>query len=196
LISRDTREKPTSTIFIASFNSNFFPFIITPPRRGRPPTQTYVLLRNSRSISILFPLFQPFWTAQISFFHFPFAIFTLTIPTSILGDIERAIRQLEQERTRLQQQEKKTVMEMKKIAKENNPKALKIMARDIIRIRKHGEKFIDLIVKMRGMFPIFSTHFRHFICFALHPSSTHLLILFHHYLFPLIQSFALDMTQY
>ena len=68
-----------------------------------------------------------------------------------IGDIERAIRQLEQERVRMQQQEKKTVMEMKKLAKENNPKVLKIMAKDIIRIRKHQEKFIDLIVKMRAV---------------------------------------------
>lgn len=48
-------------------------------------------------------------------------------------------------------QEKKTVMEMKKLAKENNPKVLKIMAKDIIRIRQHQEKFIDLIVKMRAV---------------------------------------------
>jgi charged multivesicular body protein 2A len=51
----------------------------------------------------------------------------------------------------MQMQEKKTVMEMKKLAKENNPKVLKIMAKDIIRIRQHQEKFIDLIVKMRAV---------------------------------------------
>lgn len=66
-------------------------------------------------------------------------------------DIERAIRQLEQEHKRLEMQEKKSAMDMKKLAKENNPKALRIMAKDIVRIRKNKEKFVDLVCKMRAV---------------------------------------------
>lgn len=48
-------------------------------------------------------------------------------------------------------QEKKAVAELKKVAKEGNSKAIKIMAKDIVRIRQHQDKFIDLAAKMRAI---------------------------------------------
>lgn len=68
-----------------------------------------------------------------------------------IGELERAIRQLETERRHFQLQEKKAVNELKKVAKEGNSKATKIIAKDIVRIRQHQDKFLDLIAKMRAI---------------------------------------------
>jgi charged multivesicular body protein 2A len=65
--------------------------------------------------------------------------------------VDRAARSLESERTKLKAQEKKLIMDMKKMAQENQLKSVKIMAKDLIRIRKHQEKFINLQAQLRAV---------------------------------------------
>ncbi len=52
---------------------------------------------------------------------------------------------------KLKGQEGKLVAEMKKHAKANEIKSVKIMAKDLIRIRKHQEKFLNLQAQLRAV---------------------------------------------
>ena len=65
--------------------------------------------------------------------------------------VDRSVRSLESERSKLKLQEKKLIGEMKKMAQENQLKSVKIMAKDLIRIRKHQEKFINLQAQLRAV---------------------------------------------
>lgn len=58
--------------------------------------------------------------------------------------INRAIRELDRERTALEREEKKLTIEIKKMAKENQMSAVKIMAKDLVRTRGHITKFIEM----------------------------------------------------
>lgn len=49
--------------------------------------------------------------------------------------VDKSIRELERERMGLERQEKKLVMEIKKMAKKNQLNAVNVMAKDLVRIR-------------------------------------------------------------
>jgi charged multivesicular body protein 2A len=58
--------------------------------------------------------------------------------------IERSIRDLEREKIKLANEERKITNEMKRAAKNNQLDAVKIMARDIVRIRSYQQKFLKM----------------------------------------------------
>nr|XP_042905752.1 charged multivesicular body protein 2a isoform X1 [Parasteatoda tepidariorum] len=56
--------------------------------------------------------------------------------------LNKAMRDLDRERSKMEQQEKKIINDIKKMAKENQMDAVKIMARDLVRTRRYVKKFI------------------------------------------------------
>lgn len=56
--------------------------------------------------------------------------------------LNKAMRDLDRERAKMEQQEKKIINDIKKMAKENQMDAVKIMARDLVRTRRYVKKFI------------------------------------------------------
>lgn len=58
--------------------------------------------------------------------------------------IERSIRDLEREKIKLGNEERKIINEMKRAAKNNQLDAVKIHARDIVRIRSYQQKFLKM----------------------------------------------------
>lgn len=56
--------------------------------------------------------------------------------------LNKAMRDLDRERAKMEQQEKKIIMDIKKMAKDNQMDAVKIMARDLVRTRRQVKKFI------------------------------------------------------
>lgn len=58
--------------------------------------------------------------------------------------ITRAVRELDRERAALEREEKRLTIEIKKMAKENQMSAVKIMAKDLVRTRAHVTKFIEM----------------------------------------------------
>lgn len=56
--------------------------------------------------------------------------------------LNKAMRDLDRERAKMEQQEKKIIMDIKKMAKDNQMDAVKIMARDLARTRRQVKKFI------------------------------------------------------
>ncbi|KAL7535258.1 hypothetical protein ACHAXR_009560 [Thalassiosira sp. AJA248-18] len=64
--------------------------------------------------------------------------------------ITRAIRELDRETRSLQKEEQRLTMEIKKMARENQMKAVKIMARDLVRTRQYVTKFIEMRSQLQG----------------------------------------------
>ncbi|OWB62236.1 hypothetical protein B5S31_g3640 [[Candida] boidinii] len=60
-------------------------------------------------------------------------------------------RELDREKIKLQNQEKKLVQEIKKSAKNNQMKTVKIQARDLIRTKKQVEKFDKMKVQLQAI---------------------------------------------
>lgn len=56
--------------------------------------------------------------------------------------LNRAMRDLDREKMRMQQQETKIINDIKKLAKENQMDAVKIMAKDLVRTRRYVRKFM------------------------------------------------------
>jgi len=56
--------------------------------------------------------------------------------------LDKAVRDLDRERARMEQQEKKIISDIKKMAKEGQMDAVKIMAKDLVRTRNHVKKFM------------------------------------------------------
>lgn len=56
--------------------------------------------------------------------------------------LNKAMRDLDRERSKMEQQEKKIINDIKKMAKENQMDAVKIMAKDLVRTRRYCKKFI------------------------------------------------------
>lgn len=54
----------------------------------------------------------------------------------------QVIRELDRERSQLERQEKKLVVDIKKMAKSGQMEAVKIMAKDLVRTRNFVKKFI------------------------------------------------------
>jgi len=64
--------------------------------------------------------------------------------------ITRAIRELDRETRTLQREEQRLTIEIKKMARENQMKAVKIMARDLVRTRQYVTKFIEMRSQLQG----------------------------------------------
>lgn len=58
--------------------------------------------------------------------------------------ITRAVRELDRERLSLEREEKRLTLEIKKMAKEGQMGAVKVMAKDLVRTRAHVTKFIEM----------------------------------------------------
>jgi len=58
--------------------------------------------------------------------------------------ITRAVRELDRERSALEREEKKLTIDIKKMAKEQQMGAVRIMAKDLVRTRAHITKFIEM----------------------------------------------------
>lgn len=56
--------------------------------------------------------------------------------------LTKAMRELDRERQKMEQQEKKIIMDIKKMAKQGQMDAVKIMAKDLVRTRRYVKKFI------------------------------------------------------
>lgn len=56
--------------------------------------------------------------------------------------LNKAMRDLDREKMKMEQQEKKIIVDIKKLAKENQMDAVKIMAKDLVRTRRYVRKFM------------------------------------------------------
>ncbi|KAG4065757.1 hypothetical protein HA402_012435 [Bradysia odoriphaga] len=56
--------------------------------------------------------------------------------------LNRAMRDLDREKMKMEQQEKKIIADIKKLAKEGQMDAVKIMAQDLVRTRRYTKKFM------------------------------------------------------
>lgn len=56
--------------------------------------------------------------------------------------LNKAMRDLDRERMRMEQQEKKIIADIKKMAKDGQMEAVKIMAKDLVRTRRYEKKFM------------------------------------------------------
>jgi len=65
--------------------------------------------------------------------------------------VNRSIRELEREKASLKRDEAKLIIEIKKAAKANSVKSMQIMAKDLVRMRKHQEKYTQLIANLRAV---------------------------------------------
>src|SRR5579859_4907289 len=65
--------------------------------------------------------------------------------------LEKAQRELDRERTKLEQQEKKLINDIKKSAKAGQMPACKIMAKDLVRTRRHIQKFYQMKTQLQGI---------------------------------------------
>lgn len=65
--------------------------------------------------------------------------------------LERAQRELEREKKKLETQEKKLIQEIKKSAKNGQVSAARIQAKDLVRTRKHVEKFGNMKTQLQAI---------------------------------------------
>jgi len=65
--------------------------------------------------------------------------------------VVQVIRELDRERTQLERQEKKLVVDIKKMAKSGQMDAVKIMAKDLVRTRAFIKKFILMRANIQGI---------------------------------------------
>ncbi|KAG8344745.1 putative Snf7 [Trypanosoma vivax] len=65
--------------------------------------------------------------------------------------LDRTVRDLDRERTKLQQQEKRIVSEMKQMAKRDQIDSVRIFARDLVRTRKYQEKMFRMRTQIQGV---------------------------------------------
>jgi len=65
--------------------------------------------------------------------------------------ITRSVRELDREKTKLEQQEKKIVVDIKKAAKAGQINACKVMAKDLVRTRKYIQKFYQMKAQLQAV---------------------------------------------
>lgn len=65
--------------------------------------------------------------------------------------LNRAMRDLDRERQKLEQQEKKIIADIKKMAKQGQMDAVKIMAKDLVRTRRYIKKFIMMKANIQAV---------------------------------------------
>mmetsp|Transcript_28446 Transcript_28446/g.58190 ORF Transcript_28446/g.58190 Transcript_28446/m.58190 type:complete len:213 (+) Transcript_28446:177-815(+) len=66
-------------------------------------------------------------------------------------NVDRSVREIEREKTKLQAQEKKIIVDIKKAAKEGQMNVAKIMAKDIVRTRQQITKFYQMKTQMQAV---------------------------------------------
>lgn len=66
-------------------------------------------------------------------------------------NLDKTIRELERERTKLANQEKTLEMQMKKAAKAGQQDSLRIMAKDLVRTRRYGQKFFRMKMQIQAV---------------------------------------------
>eukprot|EP00802_Teleaulax_amphioxeia_P024596 Tamp_25315.p1 GENE.Tamp_25315~~Tamp_25315.p1 ORF type:complete len:295 (+),score=83.33 Tamp_25315:100-885(+) len=66
-------------------------------------------------------------------------------------NIDRSVREIEREKTKLQQQEKKIIVEIKKMAKDGQMAVVKTMAKDLVRTRAQVTKFYQMKCQMQAV---------------------------------------------
>ena len=65
--------------------------------------------------------------------------------------INRAVRELDRERSKLEQEEQRIVAELKRQAKNNNVSSVKVLAKDLVRTRKYVGKFLAMRSHLQGV---------------------------------------------
>ncbi|XP_002734514.1 charged multivesicular body protein 2a-like [Saccoglossus kowalevskii] len=65
--------------------------------------------------------------------------------------LNRAMRDLDRERGKMEQQEKKIIADIKKMAKQGEMDAVKIMAKDLVRTRRYVKKFIMMRANIQAV---------------------------------------------
>lgn len=65
--------------------------------------------------------------------------------------LDRTIRDIDRERNKLQTQERKIILEMKKMAKQDQIDSVRIMARDLVRTRKYQQKMYRMRTQIQGV---------------------------------------------
>ncbi|CAO0792680.1 unnamed protein product [Mucor circinelloides] len=65
--------------------------------------------------------------------------------------LQKAQRELDRERERMERQEKKLILDIKKSAKENQMSACKVMAKDLVRTRRHIQKFYSMKTQLQAV---------------------------------------------
>lgn len=65
--------------------------------------------------------------------------------------LNRAMRDLDRERAKMEQQEKKVIADIKKMAKLGQMDAVKIMAKDLVRTRRYVKKFIVMRANIQAV---------------------------------------------
>ncbi|ORC91740.1 charged multivesicular body protein 2A [Trypanosoma theileri] len=65
--------------------------------------------------------------------------------------LDRTIREIDRERNKLQTQERKIVMDMKRMAKQDQIDSVRIMARDLVRTRKYQQKMYRMRTQIQGV---------------------------------------------
>ena len=63
----------------------------------------------------------------------------------------QVMRELDRERTQLERQEKKLVVDIRKMAKSGQMEAVKIMAKDLVRTRSFVKRFILMRANIQGI---------------------------------------------
>ncbi|CAG8438161.1 571_t:CDS:2 [Ambispora leptoticha] len=65
--------------------------------------------------------------------------------------LQKAQRELDRERVKLEQQEKKLIIDIKKAAKANQMNACRIMAKDLVRTRRYSSKFQAMKTQLQAV---------------------------------------------
>lgn len=65
--------------------------------------------------------------------------------------LNKAMRDLDREKMRMEQQEKKIITDIKKMAKDGQMESVKIMARDLVRTRRYQKKFMVMKANIQAV---------------------------------------------
>ncbi|XP_005108008.1 charged multivesicular body protein 2a [Aplysia californica] len=65
--------------------------------------------------------------------------------------LNKAMRELDRERQKMEQQEKKVIADIRKMAKQGQMDAVKVMAKDLVRTRRYVKKFISLKANIQAV---------------------------------------------
>jgi len=65
--------------------------------------------------------------------------------------LNKAMRELDRERQKMEQQEKKTIADIKTMAKKGQMDAVRVMAKDLVRTRRYVKKFISLKANIQAV---------------------------------------------
>ncbi|KAM9987447.1 hypothetical protein ACTFIV_006299 [Dictyostelium citrinum] len=66
-------------------------------------------------------------------------------------NLNKSMREIDRERVNLQNQEKKIILDIKKMAKQGQMNSAKIMAKDLVRTRYHIQKFYEMKTQLQAV---------------------------------------------